>query len=85
MQDMMITRMNEVAVKASAATDLGKLLSLQSSDPKASHADGLTSQAIDWHPGALTVYSDRFKDHCFRGCIQILIVTDSLCWISFLQ
>ena len=56
MQDMMITRMNEVAVEALAGTKHGKVLSLQSSDPKTSHADGLASQAINWNPVALTVY-----------------------------
>ena len=41
---MMITRMNEVAVEALAGTKCGKMLSLQSSDPKVSH---------DWLPKPL--------------------------------
>ena len=44
---MMITRMNEVTVEALAGTECGKDLVLQSSDPKASLADGLSSQAIN--------------------------------------
>ena len=74
MQDMMITRMNEVAVEAAlVGTGLEKLLSLQSSDPKASHADGLASQAIDWNPGALTVnLRSIFRRSLFSSCIQKL-------------
>ena len=53
---MMITRMNEVTVEVLAGTECGKELVLQSSDPKASFADGLSSQAINWNPVALTVY-----------------------------
>ena len=49
---MMITRINEVTVEASAGTECGKDLVLQSSDPKASLADGLSSQAINWNPVA---------------------------------